>query len=435
MTIYAPATGPGVIGIVRLSGPRALDAARALTRDPRFAPSRTPRLRRLYDPRDGGPLDEVLLLFFAGPNSATGEDVLEIQHHGSIAIQGALLAALGTLPGLRPAAPGEFTKRAFLNGRIDLTAAEGLDDLLAAQTLAQARQALRQLDGALGRLYRGWRETALAALARIEAEIDFAAEEEVPDDVLAGLRPKLTALLTDIEAHLHDAGRGERLRAGFQVAVTGPPNVGKSSLVNSIAGRDVAIVTPIAGTTRDVIEVALDLEGLPITLLDTAGLRESDDPIERIGIERARARADNADLVLRLADDPTVLPSWDQKALVVLSKADRQPAALLQALPVYALPVSAATGYGVDALLRALSQQAARGMATGEVPALTRARQRIALSDARAALARALTAEAPELALIAEDIRLAARALGSITGEVGVEEVLDRIFDEFCIGK
>ena len=424
-----------MIGIVRLSGPRALDAARALTRDFSFAPNRTPRLRRLYDPRDGGPLDTALLLFFAGPNSATGEDVLEIQHHGSIAIQGALLAGLGALPGLRPAAPGEFTKRAFLNGRIDLTAAEGLDDLLAAQTLAQARQALRQLDGALGRLYRGWRETAITALARIEAEIDFATDEEVPDDVLAGLRPALVALLAEIEAHLHDAGRGERLRAGFQVAVTGSPNVGKSSLVNRFAGRDVAIVTPIAGTTRDVIEVTLDLDGLPITLLDTAGLRESADPIERLGIERARARAESADLVLCLVDDPAALPSPTEVVLVVLNKADRQPAALLQGLPAHVLPVSAATGYGVDALLRALSQRAARGMTSGEAPALTRARHRAALSDAQAALARALRVETPELALIAEDIRLAARALGRITGEVGVEEVLDRIFGEFCIGK
>ncbi len=435
MTIYAPATGPGVIGIVRLSGPRALNAARALTRDPDFAPGRAPRLRRLYDPRDGGPLDAALLLFFAGPNSATGEDVLEIQHHGSIAIQGALLAALGALPDLRPAAPGEFTKRAFLNGRIDLTAAEGLDDLLAAQTLAQARQALRQLDGALGRLYRGWREAAIRALARIEAEIDFAADEEVPDDVLAGLRPGLTALLAEIEAHLHDAGRGERLRAGFQVAVTGSPNVGKSSLVNRVAGRDVAIVTPIAGTTRDVIEVTLDLEGLPITLLDTAGLRESIDPIERLGIERARARAENADLVLCLVDDPAALPPPTEVTLVVLNKVDRQPATLLQVLPAHVLPVSAATGHGIDALLRALSQRAARGMASGEAPALTRARHRAVLSDAQAALARALRVETPELALIAEDIRLAARALGRITGEVGVEEVLDRIFGEFCIGK
>ena len=375
-TIFAPATGVGgVVGIVRLSGPRALVAAALLADGPPLQPRRA-SLRRLRAPSygggDGGHLDDALLLYFAAPASETGEDMLEIQHHASPAVQAGLLEALASLPGLRPAEPGEFTRRAFMNGRLDLTAAEGLADLIAASSLAQARQALRQMDGALGRLYAGWRERLLGALARVEAEIDFAAEDAVPDGLWSVVRPDLQALRREISSHLADGGKGERLRTGIQVAVTGAPNVGKSSLVNRLAGREVAIVTPLPGTTRDVIEVALDLDGLPVTLLDTAGLREGTDPVERIGVERAKARAEAADLRLLLVDDPAGLPSSvDGDTLLVLSKADAQPPDALAVLPPTVLALSTLTDRGTDRLLRHLAGRARRLLAPGEV-ALTR---------------------------------------------------------------
>ena len=302
-TIYAPATAPGraPVGVLRVSGPQAAAVAAALTgRAP--PPPRTAALRRLRDPVTGEPIDQALLLWFPAPRSETGEDLLEIQHHGGAAVLGMLLTALEHVPGCRPAGPGEFTRRAFLNGKLDLTAAEGLADLIDATTAGQARQALRQLDGGLGRLYGSWRERLLTALARIEAEIDFAAEEEVPEAMVAQVLPDLQRLRAELAAHLADAGRGERLRAGVTVAVIGAPNVGKSSLVNLLARREVAIVTAIAGTTRDVIEVQLDLGGVPVTLLDTAGLRESADPVEAEGVARARHRAAQADLRLLVVD-------------------------------------------------------------------------------------------------------------------------------------
>jgi tRNA modification GTPase len=444
-TIFAPATAPGrsALAMVRVSGPAAGEVCRRLTGRPPPAPRRA-IVRRMHDPQSGEAIDQGLVLWFAAPASFTGEDVLELQVHGGRAVIAALLDALSAIPDLRPAEPGEFTRRAFLNGRLDLTAVEGLADLIDAETRAQARQALRQLDGALGRLYDDWRQTLLGALARLEAEIDFAPEEEVPEDLLEVVRPDVRRLSAEIAAHLADGHRGERLRAGLTVAVVGPPNAGKSSLVNRLARRDVAIVTPLPGTTRDVLEVHLDLAGYPVTLLDTAGLREAADLIEVEGVRRARSRAERADLRLIMFDgaswpdlDPATLAMIDDGAVVVVNKCDL--AALPERLSVgrrAALPVSCLTGEGIAALLVTLAERAKGLLAAGDEPLLTRARHRVALQGAAEALARFSAApERTELALLAEDLRLATRALGRITGQVAVEDVLDRIFAEFCIGK
>jgi tRNA modification GTPase len=447
-TVFAPATpiGRSALTVIRISGPAALLALETLTGRSSPAPRRAV-LRALRNPTSGALLDRALVLAFPGPASETGEDMVELHLHGGRVVAALVLEALAAQPGLRPAGPGEFTRRAFMNGKLDLTACEGLADLVEAETRTQAAQALRQLDGELGRLYDGWREELLGALARIEAEIDFAAEEEVPDGLIESLRPGLARLERAIAGHLADGGRGERLRAGLTVAVLGPPNAGKSSLVNRLARREVAIVTERPGTTRDVIEVPLDLGGLPVTLLDTAGLREADatlDPVELEGIRRARSRAARADLRLLLFDgaawpalDPATLALQDGDALPVVSKAD------LGLLPVRpeiggrpALAASALSGAGLDALLQALAAWAGERAAPAESPVLTRARHRAGLEETQAALLRLLGAPpATELALLAEDLRQAARGLGRITGRIGVEEVLDRIFATFCIGK
>lgn len=440
-TIYAPATAAGraAVGIVRVSGPLAGEACRGLTRRPALPPPRRATLRRLVD-GGGEPIDDAVLLWMPGPGSFTGEDVLEIQHHGGPAVRGVVLEALGGVPGLRPAAPGEFTRQAFLNGRLDLTEAEGLADLVEAATRAQARQALRQMDGALGRRVEAWRAVVLDALARAEAEIDFGAEEgDVPDDAaLAGVRGRLEALAGELDRAETEGSRGERLRAGVVVAVVGPPNAGKSSLVNLLARREVAIVTPHPGTTRDVIEVHLDLGGVPVTLLDTAGLREAADPVEREGVERARRRAAQADAVVAVvaADHG---PEGEAQAfaardLLVINKVDLvRPAGPPDA---GRLLVSCATGEGVDELVGRLTRLAG-GLALAQGDAVfTRERHRAALRECRDALGRVLeVAPGVEAGLVAEDLRLAAQALGRITGRVGVEEILDRIFATFCVGK
>lgn len=444
-TIFAPATAPGRAGVavLRLSGSRSAAACAALTGRPPPPPRRA-SLRDFRDPGGGDLLDRGLVLWFAAPASFTGEDVLECHVHGGRAVLTGLLGALERLPGLRPAEPGEFTRRAFANGKLDLTAAEGLLDLVDAETRAQARQALRQHGGELDRLYEGWRARLLRALALLEAEIDFAAEEEVPEGLLAEVAPLAADILAAIRAHLADDRRGERLREGLSVAVIGPPNAGKSSLVNRIARRDVAIVTATPGTTRDVLEVPLDLGGYPVTLLDTAGLREVAEEIEAEGVRRALARAAQADLKLALFDgarwpelDPATLALVDDATVVAVNKADL---GRLPARPTVAdrpaLALSCATGGGLDALLAALEEEAAARFAPTASPVLTRARHRVALRDCAEALERFAAAPPDtELALLAEDLRLAARALGRITGRVGVEDVLDLVFAEFCIGK
>ncbi|MFO1060235.1 MAG: tRNA uridine-5-carboxymethylaminomethyl(34) synthesis GTPase MnmE [Dongiaceae bacterium] len=440
-TIFAPASGPGPAGIavIRLSGPATAAAIGALTgRGP--PPPRRASLRRLAEPATGRLLDQALVLWFPAPQSFTGEAMAELQLHGGRAVVAAVLAALAGLPGLRPAAPGEFSRRAVMNGRLDLTAAEGLADLVAAETEMQRRQALRQLEGALGRLYGGWAERLTRLLAHAEAAIDFA-DEELPADLEQNRNMALAALCAEIDAHLADGHRGERLRGGFAIAVIGPPNAGKSSLLNALARRDAAIVAAIPGTTRDVVEVQLDLGGFPVTLADTAGLRDSADPVEAEGVRRARARAASADLRIAVLDagtwpdlDARTVALVDGDTVVVLNKTDLAglpPVARIAGRAVW--PLSLATGDGLPALTAHLAACVAERIGLTEAPSLTRARHRATLAACRAALARAADAALPELA--AEDLRLAVRELGRLTGRVDVEDLLDRIFAEFCIGK
>jgi tRNA modification GTPase len=433
-TIFALASGAGAAGVavVRVSGPGAGAALAALTGRPLPRP-RVATRRRLVDPASAETLDEALVLWMPGPASFTGEDVVELHIHGGRAVVAGVVEALGRRAGLRPAEPGEFTRRAFETGRMDLTAAEAVADLVAAETAAQRRQALRQMGGALARLYDGWRERLVRALAHVEAAIDFP-DEDLPGGILGAATGEVAALEVAIGAHLDDGGRGERLRAGVSVAIVGAPNAGKSSLLNALAGRDVAIVSARAGTTRDVIEVHLDLAGCPVILADTAGLRETDDEIEAEGVRRARARAAAADLTVALFD-ATTAPDEATRALVgpetivVRSKADL-------GAPhgeIGGLLVSARTGAGLAELLARLTAAVTDRFAAADQPALTRARHRSALTEARDALARSRSARLPELA--AEDLRLAARALGRITGRIDVEDLLDVIFRDFCIGK
>jgi tRNA modification GTPase len=440
-TIFALASAPGRAGVavMRLSGPGAQAALMRLAGV--LPPPRRAARRRFADPRTGEAIDDGLALFFPAPNSFTGEDVAELHIHGSRAVIAALIEALGALPGLRLAEPGEFTRRAFEHGKLDLTAAEGLADLVAAETAAQRRQALRQLEGALGRLYEDWRGRLLRALAHLEAAIDFP-EEGLPEGLSEEVRASAAALRVEISRHLADGHRGERMRDGVAVAIIGPPNVGKSSLMNALARRDVAITSAVAGTTRDVIEVALDLGGYPIVLADTAGLRHSADSIEEEGVRRARARAAAADLRLLVLDATEPVPALpgdliDRDTIVVLNKVDLgvgkagERAARLGAGP--ALRLSVLTGMGMGELLARLQSEVAARFAPENAPLLTRARHREALEGCVAALDR--FAKQPALELAAEDLRLATQALGRITGRVDIEDMLDLIFREFCIGK
>jgi tRNA modification GTPase len=440
-TIFALATAPGRAGIavLRLSGPEARAALEAVA-GAVPAPRRAARAR-FRDPASGEAIDDGLALFFPGPRSVTGEDVAELHIHGSRAVAAALLQVLARLPGLRLAVPGEFTRRAFEHGKLDLTAAEGLADLVAAETAAQRRQALRQLAGELGEIYESWRARLLRALAHVEAEIDFP-EEGLPEEMWRGVRATMAQLREEIARHLADGHRGERLRDGVAVAILGPPNAGKSSLMNALARREVAITAASAGTTRDVIEVALDLGGYPVLLADTAGLRPSDDAVEAEGVRRARARAAAADLrvivldATRPEEAAAVTGLVDETALVVANKIDLAAASAgwadaLGAGP--ALRLSVRTGEGMAALLARLGAEVARRFEPGGAPLITRARHRQALEDCVAALDRFSAAALPELA--AEDLRAAAQALGRITGRVDVEAVLDIIFREFCLGK
>ncbi|TWB22500.1 tRNA modification GTPase trmE [Nitrospirillum amazonense] len=439
-TIFALASAPGRGGVqvIRLSGPATGTALRALTRRSLPAPRRA-TLARLHD-QAGEVFDQALVLWFPGPDSFTGEDVVELHLHGGRAVLAAASEAL-TAQGLRLAEPGEFSRRAFEAGKLDLTEAEAIADLVDAETAAQRRQALRQMEGALGQLCEGWRHRLVRALAHLEADIDFP-DEDLPHGLAPAVVPVLTGLYQEIGAHLADGHRGERLRDGFSIAILGAPNAGKSSLLNALARRDAAIVSSTAGTTRDVIEVNLDLGGFPVILADTAGLRDAADEIEREGIRRALARAEKADLKLLVLDCSTwnigdmaeaTLALADGDALVVLNKRDLCTYAPAMVAGRTAIAVSATTGEGLADLLAALERIVGDRLMPGAAPSLTRARHRQALEDCRAALARALRADLPELA--AEDVRLAARALGRITGRVDVEDLLDVIFRDFCIGK
>jgi tRNA modification GTPase len=388
---------------------------------------------RLRDPESGEDIDDGITLWFPAPHSITGEDIAEFQVHGSRAVLDALIAVFSRM-GLRLAEPGEFTRRAFLNGKLDLTQAEAIADLVAAETEAQRRQALRQLDGELGELYRSWSARLLRLLAHLEAAIDFP-DEDLPPNIEREVAGETGLLAAEIDAHLTDHRRGERLRDGIAVAIVGPPNAGKSSLLNQLTRREAAITSPIAGTTRDVIEVAIDLAGYPVVLADTAGLRDSADAIEREGLRRALARAETAELRLFVFDaqrprDATAAAAWrGPNTLLIANKIDLAPNAKL---PPGAIAISALTGDGVPELIGALAGRIATDYDVA-VPLLTRARQREALESARDALHRSCEAGLAELR--AEDLRLAWRSLGRITGHAGVEDLLDRIFADFCIGK
>jgi tRNA modification GTPase len=394
-------------------------------------------LRKIF--QEGERIDDALVLWIPGPRSETGEDMAEFHLHGGRAIASAALAALGQLSGYRAAGPGDFTRQAFDNGRLDLTQAEAIADLVEAETAAQRRQALRQMDGALGRLYESWRGTLLASLAHLEAAIDFP-DEDLPAETLKQLDRNIQWLDGAISQYLDDRHRGERLRDGFHIAILGAPNAGKSSLLNLLAGREAAIVSTRAGTTRDVIEVHLDIAGYPVVLSDTAGLRAAEDEIEAEGVRRAMARAAAADLKLLLFDaslwpktDPATIAQIDDNALILLSKCDISTIDGAEVGGHRAFPVSARTGAGMNELLAAIETMVADRFSPGEMPALTRRRHREALEECHAALVRAAAASSAELK--AEDLRLAARALGRITGRVDVEDILDRIFRDFCIGK
>lgn len=449
-TIYALSSAPGRSGVavIRLSGSSAGQVLHILSRKP-TPPPRQAAVRALYDPASGDKLDSAMVFYFSGPASFTGEDAAEIQCHGSPAVIEALLAALSRIKDCRPAQPGEFTRRAFESGKMDLTEAEAVADLIDAETQAQRQQALAQMGGALSSLYNGWAETLKKSLAYTEAVIDFP-DEDVPDDQIATIVPKVKDVRAAIDTHLNDNHRGERLRGGIHVAVIGPPNAGKSSLVNALARRDVAIVSPTAGTTRDVIEVHLDLGGYPVILADTAGLRPdqvedgAQGVIESEGIRRALERARNADIRLLVFDGTS--PEWDSHtaalinndAIVVVNKCDLFHVKRMEAAPATAISVSVQTGEGVDKLLASLENKIkARMSVSRDTPSLTRARHRAMLEECRAclddALARIDSKGLPEL--VAEDLRMGVRALGRITGRVDVEDLLDVIFRDFCIGK
>jgi tRNA modification GTPase len=504
-TIYALSSGPppAAIAVVRISGPKAGTALAALTG--RIPAPRQAAFARLRDPASGEIIDEALALFFPGPKSETGEDVAEVQLHGGRAVIAATFSALSRIEGLRPAEPGEFTRRAFANGKLDLTRVEGLADLIFADTEAQRRQALRQLQGLLGERAEAWRRRIIEAQALAEAGIDFSDEGDVAADVTAQARRVAGELLQELRAALADSARGERLRDGLVVAIAGPPNAGKSTLLNRLARREAAIVSPFAGTTRDVIEVHLDLGGYPVTLLDTAGIRETNDPVEREGVARARKRAGEADLVLWVeeagsasdreipflppareardgeggepqarsrasstrydepgggvieddsAPHPRPLPATSlgsagggefTQTWLVLNKSDlvKDEALLGRTRPVEdrgtelprALPfaVSASTGEGVPALAEALTRFAAETFGSREPALVTRQRQRQALEVAANALERAVSETRDDI--LAEELRISAQALGRLTGRVDVEDILDVIFQDFCIGK
>ena len=435
-TIYALSSGrlPAAIAVVRISGSKArigLETLAGKAPEPRRA------ARAIFrDPSTGAVIDDGLVLWFAGPASETGEDVAELHLHGGRAVVAAVFRVLGGLDGFRPAEPGEFTRRALFNGKLDLAAVEGLGDLVAAETEAQRRQAMAQFRGALSARVEAWRARLVEAMARLEAGIDFSDEGDVPSDLLRSAMKIARELASEIRAVLVDAPRGERLREGFVVAIAGPPNVGKSTLINRLAERDVAIVSAIPGTTRDAIEVALDLKGVPVVLVDTAGVRRSKDPIELEGVKRALARAASADLVLWLteAGGPSPAPPPGAKTIAVRSKADLVDSEAQRLLQDKSILISAKTGAGMARLLDLLTHEAE---ALGGEPALvTRERQRMALVEALKRLETALDLSATDKEeLVAEEMRMAANALGRVTGRIGVEEVLGEIFRSFCIGK
>lgn len=428
-TIFALSSGrlPSGVAVVRISGPGARAALLALAGV--VPPARQARYGMLWHPRSGDVLDQGLQLFFPGPASATGEDVAELHLHGGRAVVAAVVAALALLPGLRLAEPGEFTRHAHANGKLDLAEVEGLADLIAAESEAQRRQALAQASGALSRRVESWREALLWALAVTETGLDFADEGDVEERLRDDVRQALMPVVAEMEAALRDSQRGERVRDGMVIAISGPPNAGKSSLLNRLAGREVAIVSPVAGTTRDVLEVHLELAGQSVTLLDTAGLRETADLVEIEGVRRALARAEEAHLVLWLSDAGEVPPPALAHALLVRTKMD-----LGGACPHGWIGLSTVDDTGLDHLLGEITRLL-EALVGGEPALVTRERQRRALDLALGYLRAVVENPWVSDELRAEELRLAARGLERTIGRIDVEDVLDRVFSAFCIGK
>ena len=436
-TIFALSSGAGVSGvaIIRLSGELAFEAVADLTRSS-LPPPRLALVRKIFE-KSGEILDEGLVIRFPSPASFTGEDVVELHVHGGIATVDAILKSLAAFDGLRLAEPGEFTRRAFENGKLDLTSVEALSDLIAAETEAQRLQALRQLSGTFGKKCDFWRGELIGVLAHLEAWIDFP-EEDLPEHLIKETKHNILYFKNIISQYIEDNKVGERIRSGFSLAIIGPPNAGKSSLLNFFAGRDAAIVSKQAGTTRDVIEVRCAIGGLPVTFSDTAGLRQSTDQIEEEGVKRALSVSADADLqILVRAPD---CPELEDPGFIAVAGDGRPPCievwnkSDLGASPVSGtLSISLKTGKNCDQLVKKIETQL-QGMLPREGSApLTRRRHREALESCLMHLDRA--AEGSEIELIAEDIRLSTRAMGKITGHVDVEDILDRLFNEFCIGK
>jgi tRNA modification GTPase len=441
-TIFAPASAVGKAGVTvfRVSGKDARLAITQLCVPHDLPEVRMATLREIQNPKNLDIVDRALILYFVAPHSFTGEDVVEFHTHGGRAVSQAVLDCLQLLPNFRLAEPGEFTRRAFENGKMDLTEAEAIADLVHADTEAQRKQALRQMSGALGTLYESWRSRLSKSLAYMEAAIDFS-EEELPADMIEKQNSDLRVLCEEIKIYLNDHHRGERLREGFSIAILGAPNAGKSSLLNTLARRDAAIVSPRAGTTRDIIEVHLDIDGYPVILADTAGLHESTDSIENEGIRRARLRAEQSDLKILVIDasepklDPTLKNLLDAETIIVRNKIDLSDAKPISSeLSSYSiLSISALKGEGIEFLLQKLKKEIEARFIDHGTPPLTRTRHRKALEECTQHLDRGLNAFIADLR--AEDVRLAMRSLGRITGRVDVEDLLDVIFRDFCIGK
>lgn len=453
-TIYSLASAQGRAGVavVRLSGTRCAMVLKTLTDKP-LPQAHQARIRNLYGRKtsqnsDGVKIDKALVLWMPAPDSFTGEDVLELHIHGGTAVQAALFSALESMENIRQAEPGEFSRRAFEHAKLDLTAAEGLNDLVWAETEAQRVQALRQMDGDLGQLYESWRFRLLKSQALYEANIDFS-DEDIPDSLENVARPEISAVFDEILSHLDDHKQGQQLRSGFQVVIVGAPNVGKSSLLNVLAKDDVAIVSHTAGTTRDTISVRMDLAGYPVTITDTAGIRESDDEIEQEGVRRALAKAQQADLKIMMFDATITKQTmsgftdlngseFEGQSISVFNKCDlakeQNRSNDFNPTTVH-YSISVKNGDGIDILLQAIETLVVNSMSVGDTPNLTRARHRSSLEECSEGLQRFLDNTNSDPALLAEDIRMAIRSLGKITGQVDVEDMLDIIFGEFCIGK
>ncbi|XP_059474784.1 tRNA modification GTPase GTPBP3, mitochondrial [Neocloeon triangulifer] len=463
-TIYAHSSGQGKSGVavIRVSGPKSIDVLKRLTGLKKVPLPRTAILRKFSNPTTGCTIDKGLVLFFPAPKSFTGDDVVEFHIHGGKAVVAAMLSAIGQVQNCFPAEPGDFTRRAFLAGKMDLTEVEGLADLLSAETEAQRQQALLQMEGHLGQLYKKWAEQLARCMAHVEAFIDFSEDDNIEDGVLEAVDKQVKNLMKEIQGHLSDGRRGEILRSGVSVSIVGEPNVGKSSILNTLAQRPAAIVTSQAGTTRDVVQVSLDLGGYPVQLSDTAGLREANDEVEKEGIRRARVSAEKADLVLLVASAPEIyrdslqnmgfddsikkylrkcdLEINPKNCIIILNKNDlleNDPSDFTTDLNV--VHTSCESREGMNQLLKVLQEKLSLlcGEPSKECPTITQARHRAHIENCSNYLQKFLLCmeENHDLVIAAEQLRQALRNLGLLTGKVSTEQLLDLVFSEFCIGK